>query len=683
MNLPPFLLAAAVMFWGWQSGQWLIAGLVAVLLEAPRYVHFHFDFSLPDLNRLANLCTALLIGVAIYMVYTDGAAQAVIGTVRWIPLVVLPLMTAVAYSGMKKLDLSVISTSLRRRAKSGAEPDSPAMRQAEMGYPYVALWVLGASAANRQGMGFYLGLLVLGGWMLWRIRPPGRSPATWALIFLLSAAVGALLNTSLYRLQETIEVAAMGWMGGDGDEDSERTSTSLGHIGELKLSDSIVLRVKPVPPSNSSGVLPASASAPKLPLLLRTASYNAYAATSWLVAGDNSFVELPAGGGTGEWKLAGAGRNAPEAVFPMLEISGRSARPTSLIALPDGANVLFSREFSALARNRMASVQSAFTQPGAYRFRVSHDQANADFAAPDPQDLVLPRGDSKLLYDLVQQLNLAEKSGDEKLVTLNAWFSENFAYSMTRSGNAPGHTAMSDFLLRDRRGHCEHFASATALLLRAAGIPARYTVGYSVSEPARFGEGYVARHRHAHAWVRAYVNGAWRDFDTTPPNWPLVEQASAPFWEPLIDAWSWLQFHVQRQISRLEIFGYVLALAGLAWMGRKLARRKRKAGFLVQHKKNADAIPALHPAGNARELMGIEQILAERGFTRLRNEPMIEWLERISPQLGEEAAGSLHEILALYYRRRFGPEHAALELKESLHAAAQVWMRKFGTNRQG
>jgi transglutaminase-like putative cysteine protease len=43
-------------------------------------------------------------------------------------------------------------------------------------------------------------------------------------------------------------------------------------------------------------------------------------------------------------------------------------------------------------------------------------------------------------------------------------------------------TPLARFLLRTRSGHCEYFATATVLLLRQLGIPARYAVGYAVHE---------------------------------------------------------------------------------------------------------------------------------------------------------------------------------------------------------
>jgi hypothetical protein len=78
-----------------------------------------------------------------------------------------------------------------------------------------------------------------------------------------------------------------------------------------------------------------------------------------------------------------------------------------------------------------------------------------------------------------------------------------------------------------RRGSAASPASAgiATVLLRAAGIPARYATGYSVQEGSEIEQRYVVRASHAHAWVLAWVDGRWREVDTTPAVWA---QADAP-----------------------------------------------------------------------------------------------------------------------------------------------------------
>lgn len=71
------------------------------------------------------------------------------------------------------------------------------------------------------------------------------------------------------------------------------------------------------------------------------------------------------------------------------------------------------------------------------------------------------------------------------------------------------------FLRESRRGYCVHFASAAALLLRSQGIPARYVMGYAVSNQP--GEWTGVTEDQAHAWVEYYQRGVgWQVLDPTP-----------------------------------------------------------------------------------------------------------------------------------------------------------------------
>lgn len=68
-----------------------------------------------------------------------------------------------------------------------------------------------------------------------------------------------------------------------------------------------------------------------------------------------------------------------------------------------------------------------------------------------------------------------------------------------------GMDPIEQFVSLDRRGHCQYFGSALAMMLRCVGIPSRMVVGYRTDEYSDLGEYYIARQRHAHAWVEALV----------------------------------------------------------------------------------------------------------------------------------------------------------------------------------
>lgn len=70
------------------------------------------------------------------------------------------------------------------------------------------------------------------------------------------------------------------------------------------------------------------------------------------------------------------------------------------------------------------------------------------------------------------------------------------------------------FLKESDTGYCVHYASATAVLLRAAGIPARYVSGYLVKTQAD--KPVNVRHKDAHAWVEYYIPGVgWMMLEST------------------------------------------------------------------------------------------------------------------------------------------------------------------------
>jgi hypothetical protein len=70
------------------------------------------------------------------------------------------------------------------------------------------------------------------------------------------------------------------------------------------------------------------------------------------------------------------------------------------------------------------------------------------------------------------------------------------------------------FLEESDRGYCVHFASATVVLLRAAGIPARYVTGYMVQ--TRAGEPVTVTADMAHAWAEYFDGGTWVILEATP-----------------------------------------------------------------------------------------------------------------------------------------------------------------------
>jgi protein-glutamine gamma-glutamyltransferase len=80
---------------------------------------------------------------------------------------------------------------------------------------------------------------------------------------------------------------------------------------------------------------------------------------------------------------------------------------------------------------------------------------------------------------------------------------------------------VADFLFNTREGHCEYFASAMVLMLRARRVPARIVNGFQAGEYNEAADVYTVRQSDAHSWVEVYFpllgqNGLWVAFDPTP-----------------------------------------------------------------------------------------------------------------------------------------------------------------------
>jgi len=75
---------------------------------------------------------------------------------------------------------------------------------------------------------------------------------------------------------------------------------------------------------------------------------------------------------------------------------------------------------------------------------------------------------------------------------------------------------IDEFLFDTKRGFCGHYASAFAVIMRAAGIPARIVTGYHGGTYNRYSDYWILRQSDAHAWVEIWIDGqGWQRIDPT------------------------------------------------------------------------------------------------------------------------------------------------------------------------
>ena len=133
-----------------------------------------------------------------------------------------------------------------------------------------------------------------------------------------------------------------------------------------------------------------------------------------------------------------------------------------------------------------------------------------------------------------------------------------------------------------RKGHCEYFASAMAVMLRTLGIPSRLVTGFQGGVLNPISGWSVVRASDAHAWVEAWIPGrGWMTFDPTPaarqtPRPSVLARlffymdAAEMFWQDWV-----VNYDIQRQATlafRMQSSGRVLGTRWfdrlrLAWLG--------------------------------------------------------------------------------------------------------------------
>jgi protein-glutamine gamma-glutamyltransferase len=653
VNTPPLLLAAACALWGAQTGQWLIAAAAAAALEAPRVLPLRWNVGQAHFNRLSDFCGVLLAAVAVYLYFAFSNPRALLLLFQWLPVLLLPLALAQAWSKLPRVDVSAFVWTMRKEPAH----DRYALN---LGYPCFAVWLFGASAANARGPGFYAGLVTLAAWALWAARPRRFPLAAWLIPLAVAAGAGYGVQQGLQRAQAWLEETALEWLDAGGARtDPYRSRTDLGYIGELKRDDAIVLRVRA-----GREIRP--------PLLLHRASYNSYSGTTW--SAREAPLEPRPPDGRSRWVL-GTAASPPVRVT----VFDHSPRGNPVLSLPRGTVEVSGLEALALRRNGLGTVQ-AESPPGFLTYVASVDPAATTDDAPREDDLRVPKSEQALLARVAEDLGLPHLSAGSAVAAIEAHFARSFAYSTYRPPGARKSTALADFLLHTRAGHCEYFATATALLLRAAGVPARYATGYSAQEYSRLENAYVVRARHAHAWVKAYVNGAWRDVDTTPAAWASLEDAAASsWWSPLADMWSWTRFRLSQIAGRARDEAATSALwAGVAlllaaWFGWRLYRQRRL--IVIGERGQRGEKAGTGAAGSDSEFFLVERALARLGLPRGADETVMEWLGRIGPGLPEGMRNSeLVELAALHYRHRFDPAGLSRTDRDRLRASANRWL---------
>ena len=627
--IPPFLIGASLLFWGWQTGNWIAAVVLAVLVEAVRRLPLRFDLGATEHSWIADLCTVVFVGLAVLLAINRGIAHGILGAFVWLPAALAPILIAQFLSESRRVPLSALFRYIRKQRRENPSIKDPPVDTSAV---YLAVVLISAGVANSRGPGYFAGIVVAAAWGLYLARPKHASTTVWAMLFAAGIAGGYAGHAGLAHLQAQLEAWVSEWYLKGFEGDPDRASTDIGALGKLKMLDTILARVY-VAPRDTARVK-----------LLHRASYNTYIGTSWLArSAPMQPVTAEPGGLT--WNLGAA--KAQWAV----PIASRVERGRILLALPSATTRITGLAAISLKRNALGSVHAELTGDW-IQYEAEGAAASETGGNPTREDLAVPVPERATFAEVAAELGLAGLRAPEAMRRIQDHFA-SFSYSTWREKPAPeGTTALGDFMRNARSGHCEYFAAATALLLRTAGFPARYSTGFAVMEYSPLEAAFVVRARHAHAWARVWDGARWVDFDTTPPSWLQEEQDQlAPAWERLMDLARWAAFRWSQrgEMQASDAWYLVLAIliAVLAW---RLLRGRR----VTQAGDKAAAQSHSWP-GLDSEFYALERALSPEGHSRAASIPLVPWVEQMSRSLDPAMRERLSEALRLHQRYRFDP----------------------------
>ena len=257
---------------------------------------------------------------------------------------------------------------------------------------------------------------------------------------------------------------------------------------------------------------------------------------------------------------------------------------------------------------------------------------------------------------------------------ISSYFLHNFTYSLqvdeskvVAEAKLGPHSDPLRIFWASRSGYCEYYATLSVLLLRRAGIPARYVTGFARPEVVPGSPYALFRRNSSHAWVEKFSLGRWISFDPTPPL--FVVKIERPSWIDQkfesIRARAARIFHVLRDGEwRLALSSWqdaVQALVASPWLYALIAAVVAAVLLFRVVTKRRKQLPGSASASRShwvRVLARAEKALLRLGFVRDAGETVGKFLQRIEnaenvPQKGRARFERALDEIRDYERNRW------------------------------
>jgi hypothetical protein len=636
LNVPAFLTGAALLFWGWQSGNLAVGALLGAALEALRAFNLRIDLGAKEHSTIADLSTVGFVLLAVLLAANRGIGGGILEAFIWQPVALAPILAAQLVTADRRVPLSAMFRYMRKLRRANPEIKDPPV---DVSAVYAALALLSAGVANQRGQAYYIGVVAGAACLLYAAKPRGRGGpaylAAFAAMLAAAAAIGYAGHVGLQQLQLALFDWVLDLNLRTVDSDPYRSRTELGSLGRLKKYDAIVLRV-----------YAAEKDAAQVQLL-HGASYNTYLSGTWVARGAQ-MENLDSLADNETWILDKTAQEdvSPHSSLTRVRMSSRFDAGRAILPLPAGTVRIASFPATQMQRNALGAVRALLGVEWA-NYEAQFAPGIASYSPPAAEDTAVPFEEREVLRQTVEALGLPALAPAERLRRIESHLA-GFTYATYRERPVPaGETALGDFLTRTRAGHCEYFATAATLLARAAGVPARYATGFAAIEHSALEGAWVIRTRHSHAWSRAWVDGHWVDVDATPAAWGVEEASDAPYWQGLADLFRYAGFRwTQRGEFKAGDSWYVVLAALALYLAWSVLRGRR----VIREEKTAAALKKRYP-GEDSEFYAVEKSLPPRD----PSETHAAWMHRIHSKIALKKTARVQEALRLHQRYRFDP----------------------------
>lgn len=296
--------------------------------------------------------------------------------------------------------------------------------------------------------------------------------------------------------------------------------------------------------------------------------------------------------------------------------------------------------------------------------------------------LQLPGDLDPEIIALADQIAAGTTGSWDTAAALEQHLRQGFEYTLIPEPDTRGQP-LSSFLLDSKRGHCEYYATALAVMLRTQGVPARVVNGFYGGQPNELGDFLSVRQSDAHSWVEAWLGESWVRLDATPAAPALVGPGLITQLAQAVEA-KWrqglLSYDLDRQLDWSRAVGTQLlgaesqasGVGASLWGGGLvgggvlvvLVVLARTLQLLSQEKK--------HAQDRLGKLFSKARGLAEsKGYAIPPALPPLQAARYLRAQAGPSAA-PMEELAWLLYRVRYGGEQESACLVQAKDALSRL-----------